>query len=233
MGEDQDAAGARGLDEADGGDGLAGAGRVLEPEAAARRRGPRAPPRRRPRPPRPRPSPWAPRRARVASSSSSVLDLAARRRPRTSARLIGLGLDLDGCGRVPVPGPGVAVAAAPATSAISAARVPESASTWWAIELGAVGELRLLLGEQPLEPEHQRVVAAPLDRGRLAALVDLGQGGVERAAPGGARRQVLGLLALEQEGLARELAGALDVGARRRLRRLSRPTWWFQPSEAF
>ena len=38
VGEDQDAAGARGLDEADGGDRLAGAGRVLEPEAAARAR---------------------------------------------------------------------------------------------------------------------------------------------------------------------------------------------------
>ena len=35
VGEDQDAAGPRGLDEADGGDRLAGAGRVLEPEAAA------------------------------------------------------------------------------------------------------------------------------------------------------------------------------------------------------
>ena len=34
MGEDQDAAGARGLDEAERGDGLAGAGGVLEPEAA-------------------------------------------------------------------------------------------------------------------------------------------------------------------------------------------------------
>ena len=34
VGEDQDAAGARGVDEADRGDGLAGAGRVLEPEAA-------------------------------------------------------------------------------------------------------------------------------------------------------------------------------------------------------
>ena len=33
--EDQDAAGAGCLDEADGGDGLAGAGRVLEPEAPA------------------------------------------------------------------------------------------------------------------------------------------------------------------------------------------------------
>jgi hypothetical protein len=34
VGEDQDAAGARRVDEADGGDRLAGAGRVLEPEAA-------------------------------------------------------------------------------------------------------------------------------------------------------------------------------------------------------
>ena len=34
MGEDQDAAGAGGVDEPDRGDGLAGAGRVLEPEAA-------------------------------------------------------------------------------------------------------------------------------------------------------------------------------------------------------
>ena len=36
VGEDQDPAGPRRLDEADGGDGLAGTGRVLEPEAAAR-----------------------------------------------------------------------------------------------------------------------------------------------------------------------------------------------------
>src|SRR5581483_5993842 len=33
VGQDQDAAGARGLDEAERGDGLAGPGRVLEPEA--------------------------------------------------------------------------------------------------------------------------------------------------------------------------------------------------------
>ena len=38
VGEDQDAAGSRALDEAEGGDRLAGAGRVLEPEAAARAR---------------------------------------------------------------------------------------------------------------------------------------------------------------------------------------------------
>ena len=38
VGEDQDPAGAGGLDEADRGNGLAGAGGVLEPEAAARPR---------------------------------------------------------------------------------------------------------------------------------------------------------------------------------------------------
>ena len=84
-------------------------------------------------------------------------------------------------------------------------------------ELGAVGEMRGLLGEQPLEAEHEGEVAAPLDRGRLAALVDLGEGGVQRAAPGRARREVLGLLSFEQERLARELASTFDIGARRRL----------------
>ena len=65
VGEDQDAAGARGLDEADGGDRLAGAGGVLEPEAPVGARILRAPPRRRPRPPprsspRPPPPRWPP-----------------------------------------------------------------------------------------------------------------------------------------------------------------------------
>ena len=74
VGEDQDAAGARGVDEAHRGDRLAGARRVLEPEALVgvgvvgrafgdvlvdvarrRRRRPRTPPRRRPRARRPRP----------------------------------------------------------------------------------------------------------------------------------------------------------------------------------
>ncbi len=81
MGEDQDAAGARGVDEADRGDGLAGAGGVLEPEAARgagvlRRLGdrllvlaPSAPP-----------SPAAPRRAPAPRPP------APPRRPSTSAR---------------------------------------------------------------------------------------------------------------------------------------------------
>ena len=65
----------------------------------------------------------------------------------------------------------------------------------------AVRQVRLVLGEQPLEPEHQRVVAPPLDRRLVAAGVDLGEGGVQRArraVPGGERRP--GVLAVEHEG---------------------------------
>ena len=54
------------------------------------------------------------------------------------------------------------------------------------VQLGAVEQLRRFVGEQPLEPEQQREVAAPLDRRALGAGLDLGQGGVEGAAPGGA-----------------------------------------------
>jgi hypothetical protein len=51
------------------------------------------------------------------------------------------------------------------------------------VELGAVEQLRRFVGEQALEPEQQREVAAPLDRGVLGAGVDLGQGGIGRAVP--------------------------------------------------
>ena len=92
VGEDQDAAGARGLDEAHRGDGLAGAGGVLEPEAlvgvgvvggalvdvlvdvVARRRPPR----------RPR----APRRRRRRSSGSASARRPRRRRRRRRTRLV-------------------------------------------------------------------------------------------------------------------------------------------------
>ena len=86
-----------------------------------------------------------------------------------------------------------AAALAPGSSTLGDDRrpaCPESASTWCVVELGAVAQLRRLVGEQALEPEQQREVAAPLDRGRLGAGVELGQGGVDRAAAGGARRQV-------------------------------------------
>ena len=68
-----------------------------------------------------------------------------------------------------------------------------------------VDQVRLLLGQQPLEPEQQRELAAPLDRRLLGAGVDLGQRSVERPAPGGAGgKGVLEGLALVDEALARE-----------------------------
>ena len=126
VGEDQDAAGARGVDEADRGDGLAGAGRVLEPEAAVGagilgRLGddllvlvlrpppsPGAP--RRARAPRPR------RRARRPSAPLPFAPSPLACAVRPSRR----------CGRC-----GSAVRArCSSTSATIAASVPESASTW-------------------------------------------------------------------------------------------------------
>ena len=172
VGEDQDAAGARGLDEADRGDGLAGAGGVLEPEA--------------------------PVGARVLGHLvADVLVLLGL------VPVLGL---LVGLERVIVIGQSLAVAArrrgavagglgAPVRGAVGAAvlllelgdqrrqRSREGVHLV-IVQLGAVGQVRDVLVQQPLEAEHQRVVAAPLDRWGLAARVDLGQGGVERAPAG-------------------------------------------------
>ncbi len=56
--------------------------------------------------------------------------------------------------------------AVPASRALglgeSAISVPDRASTWCAESVGAVGQVRLLLGEQALEAEHERVLTAPL-----------------------------------------------------------------------
>ena len=81
------------------------------------------------------------------------------------------------------------------------------------VELGAVAQLRRFVGEQALEPEQEREVAPPLDRGVLGAGVDLGQGGVESTAARGALGQRLRPLAVEQEGLAGKGRRALDLGA--------------------
>ena len=76
---------------------------------------------------------------------------------------------------------------------------------------GAVDEVGLLLGEQPLQAEQQRELAPPLDRGRLVAGVDLGQRSVERAAAGGPGGQgLLERFAFVDEALARQQLGARD-----------------------
>jgi hypothetical protein len=72
-----------------------------------------------------------------------------------------------------------------------------------AAELRAGGEVRRLLGENPLETEHQAVLHLPLRRGRPLARLDLGERVVERAAAGCAGREcVRGILSLAEEGLS-------------------------------
>ena len=164
MGEDQDAAGARGLDEAERGDRLAGAGRVLEPEAlggvgvVGRLVGRR-----------PRPGPTSRRGSSSASSSSPQLlgqvllareaprrrARAARRRPAPLARPLPLPLRCD--------------------SASSAVSVPESASTWWAESTVPSTSAGSSWESRRSRPEQQRPAAAPVRRGHLGALVELGQ----------------------------------------------------------
>jgi hypothetical protein len=74
----------------------------------------------------------------------------------------------------------------------------------------AVDELRLVLREEALEPQQQRVVPAPLDRRILRARVELGERGVERTAAGGAgRKRGRGILDVEDEGFAGESSGPL------------------------
>ena len=85
-------------------------------------------------------------------------------------------------------------------------------------EHGAVGEVRLLLGEQALEPEQQRELAAPVGR-RVLGLrdgVELGERLIERPASGSPRRERdRGILPWVHEALAHELFRARDVGGSR------------------
>ena len=210
MGEDQHPAGPRGLDEADRGDRLAGAGRVLEPEAA--------------------------RGAGILGSLRDrvlvrLLDEVLRllvyvERLLVNAELVVLGTLavpvraglLVGVGLRGAAGGGAARRALAVAAAVGALRLgdqlgerPRQRVDLMRGQLGAVLQLRRLLGEQPLEPQQQRVAAAPLDRGLLAAGVDLGQGAVERQAARGSRRQRLGPFAFEQERFAGKLSCPLDV----------------------
>ena len=218
VGEDQDAAGARGLDEADRGDGLAGAGRVLEPEAALGAGvlgrlgdrllvvvlGGRLLPvlgllvgRPAPRPPRRPPRPVARRRRRPPRPSAAG--------PRGVAvdRLARLGVAV----RRPLPLPAICC------SAISSVRVPESASTWCGLSSApssSFGGSSASRRSSPSSSEKSRRhwidgFSAPASISASAA-----SRARRRAVPGGER---LGPLAVEQERLAGELRRALDVGA--------------------
>ena len=149
VGEDQDAAGARGLDEAHRGHGLAGAGGVLEPEAAG---GARV------------------LAAASAAASSSASSAGSQSSGSSSASvLVALDLVLAGVGSssAPRPGPRPFGASWPiCSSAVSAISVPESASTWCAFRTSCRRP-----GAAPPRSAAARgrasasSVASPLDRG--------------------------------------------------------------------
>jgi hypothetical protein len=85
-------------------------------------------------------------------------------------------------------------------------------------ELGAVGELRLIVGEQALESQQQRELAPPGGRRVLGLGVglELGERLIERAPAGAAgRERDGGILAGVHEALAHELLRSRDVGGTR------------------
>ena len=198
MGEDQNAAGSRGLNEAERGDRLARAGGVLEPESAVGSR-------------------------IFCDRIRGRLLLGLLGRVPVERLLIGklVALDLD-LARVELLGRLPAAVAAPqvlldlrdqrdqrARQRIDLVRV----------EQRAVREVRLLLYEQAFQAEQQRVVAPPFHRGLVPALLQLLERGVERCPPGrvpGQRERRI--LAGQHEALTRELLGTCEgVAGNRRI----------------
>ena len=98
---------------------------------------------------------------------------------------------------------------------MSAISVPDRASTWWADSVVPSARCGSSSDEQPLEAEHQRVVAPPLDRGLARGRASSsGERGVQRSAAGAVlRERGGGVLSVEHEGLAREFLGALQIVA--------------------
>ena len=198
VGEDQDAAGAGRVDEAHGGHGLAGAGRVLEPEALGR-----------------------------VGILGSLLELVLVERHLggvgrllglrlvllvvvlvAELRLDGLEIVIDGEHRL---GGGLRGAFHERLGEQRGERARQRVDLV-RVQQRAVGEARLLLRQEPFEPEQERPGARPL-RGRVReAVVELAQGGVERAAAVGAGCEDLcGVLPGQHEPFARKLLRALDL----------------------
>jgi hypothetical protein len=80
------------------------------------------------------------------------------------------------------------------------------------VEQRAVLQLRLVLVEQALEAEQQRIVAPPFERRHLAVGVELRERVIDGHTPRRARRQVGDRLALEQDRLSGELPHPVEVG---------------------
>ena len=162
MREDQDAEVARRLDEAGGGDRLAGRGRVAEAVAA--------------------------RRARVVARERRLL-VARRRRStpasKSSSSSSSSALDLDDARAV-----AVAVAVLVGVALVRGDQLgqhPGERVDLVAAQLGAGRELPARRREHALEAEHEAVADPPARRRRRGAGVDLGERVVERRAARGAR----------------------------------------------
>ena len=194
--EDQDRAGPRGLDEAERGDGLAGPGRVLEPEAAG----------------------GVGILGLLLDRQGVRVDLAAL---VPVLRLLGLVLVeilLAGDarrGQRAVQRGQRAVGDRVAVLLSLGQQLGQRARQGVDLMRGehrAVGEHRLVQREQPVEPQQQRPALAPRDRRHLGTRVQFGERGVQRPAAcrtGG--EDDGGILPLGDERLAREARGALDV----------------------
>ena len=198
MGEDQNAAGSRGLNEAERGDRLARAGGVLEPEAAVG--------------------------ARILGDRiRGRLLLGLLGRVPVERLLVGklVALDLD-LARVELLGRlAAAVAAAQVLLDLRDQRDQRAGQRidLVRVEQRAVREVRLLLDEQAFQAKQQRVVAPPFHGGLVPARLQLLERGVERCPTG----RVLGqrerrILAGQHEALARELLGTCEgVAGNRRI----------------
>ena len=187
--EDQNSAGARGLDEAEGGNRLAGARGVLEPEAT-----------------------MGARVVHEGVRGRFLLGLLGRIPVERLLvdQLVALDLDLAG-GQLLERGPSVAAARHLDLRGEGDQRAGERVDLVGR-EDGPIRQMRLLLAQQPLEAEHQRVPAPPVDRGLAATRRDLRQRVLDRGAPRRARRERgLGRLAFEHERLARKLLSALQI----------------------
>ncbi len=202
VGEDQHAAGARGVDEAHRGDRLAGSGRVLEPEPPAR--------------------------AGVLGCLGDHLGVGLLGLVPILWLLVGLervilelGLAVGGrrCVARLRGGLGRPVATVAPRLALGALELagdcgegPGQRIDLVVVELGAVEQHRPLVPEQPLESEQQGVVAPPLEGRRVGAGVELLERCIHGAAASGPRRQVGARLALEQDRLTGELPHPVEVG---------------------
>ncbi len=128
--------------------------------------------------------------------------------PRTSSPSGGVGSPSSAAAAGPAP-----FSAAVCCSDISSVRVPESASTWCGLSSAPSRSFGGSSASSRSSPSSSEKSRRHWIDGMLRPFVELLQRRVEGAAAGGARRERLGALAVEQQRLAGKLSRPLDVGA--------------------